>query len=425
MDDTDLRRFLGRTVADRYTLTDWIGGGAFGGVFRSEQHILGQPVRRVAFKLSRRAGMTEENARELFADVLLLAQAMDGMTDAEARRHLVHVYDGGLAQDAGGRAFLAMEYVQGTTLAAQFASLRRVPASLMFKWVRQVCVALRGLHTLVPPLLHRDLKPDNVLLGMDGTVRLIDFGLAARLLKLGHVPGVAGTLRYMAPETSDGESVPASDLYSLGLLMYEGLTGIHPFGHLVPPPEVPDAAHGAWLRDQKRRITPAPPSTLNNTADGAADDVVLSCLQYDPARRYRSAGDLVDVLDALATGPRRPRPRPGERALEEAVRLAAQGDPAGARRVLLRCLDTEQPPPAVRLAVLEELARSHGTAGDPAATARCLADAWQLVKDSALLRTRDERCALLARVEDAYRRAGNGFQAEHFARLRHREQGTG
>ncbi|MFD7429144.1 serine/threonine-protein kinase [Streptomyces sp. NPDC059818] len=423
---TDLRSFEGRVINDRYLLTKWIGGGAFGAVFLSEQRILGLPVRRVACKISRDAGMTETDAQEKFADILRLAEAMDGMTDSEARRHLVHVYDGGLAHDAGGRAFLVMEFVQGTTLAAQFETLRTVPAKLLFNWARQICVALRGLHALDQPLLHRDLKPDNVLLGSDLTVRLIDFGLAARLLESGTVPGVAGTLTYMAPETSQGQSVPASDLYSLGVLMYEGLTGRLPFAHLIPPPGMPDTLHGDWLYQQKRASRGvAPPSRLNNTVTRETDAVVLRCLEFDPARRFRSAAELLDALAAAEAGAH--RPPPGESALEQAREQAADGDPAAACRTLRACLDSasEDLPPAVRLALRNELARLLDAQGDAAGAARQLAEAWQLVRDSTLLRTRKERCALLERAADAYRRAGNVFQTAHFEDLLRRERDRG
>ncbi|ONK12656.1 serine/threonine-protein kinase [Streptomyces sp. MP131-18] len=419
----DLRSFVGRTVAGRYRLTDWVGGGAFGGVFRSTQHILGRPVRRVACKLSRRARMTEENAGELFTDVLRLAEAMDGMTDAEARRHLVHVYDGGLAADADGRAFLVMEYVPGTTLADQFASLKTVPAHQLLTWARQICVALRGLHALDPPLLHRDLKPDNVLLGTDLTVRLIDFGLAARLVASGQVPGVAGTLRYMAPETSQGHSVPASDLYSLGVVIYEGLTGRHPFGHLVPPPDVPDVSHGDWLYQQKRLVTPAPPSTLNNTVGPAVDALVLRCLRTDPDQRYRSAADLLDALAAAESAGARARP-PGADDVERAAGLLAANDAEGARRLLTRTLAGELPP-AARLAALRRLADALTALGEDGTAGDRLADAWLLAKDTALLRSRNERAALLVRTVACYRRAGNTFQADHFEWLRRRELGRG
>ncbi|MFE7839418.1 serine/threonine-protein kinase [Streptomyces sp. NPDC057474] len=423
---TDLRSFEGRVINDRYLLTEWIGGGAFGAVFLSEQRVLGRPVRRVACKISRETGMTEADAQHRFSDVLRLAEAMDGMTDAEARRHLVHVYDGGLAHDAGGRAFLVMEFVQGTTLAAQFRSLRTVSAKQLFTWARQICVALRGLHSLDQPLLHRDLKPDNVLLGSDLTVRLIDFGLAARLLESGTVPGVAGTLTYMAPETSQGQSVPASDLYSLGVLMYEGLTGRLPFAHLIPPPELPDALHGDWLYQRKKEgHAAAPPSRLNNTVTREIDAVVLRCLEFEPARRFRSAAELLDALAEAEAGTR--RPPPGESALEQAREQVAAGDTAGACDTLRTCLDSgsEVPSPAIRLALLNELARLLDTRGDLGGSARRLAEAWQLVRDSALLRTRKERCALLSRTADAYRRAGNAYQATHFEELLRRERDRG
>jgi hypothetical protein len=314
--------------------------------------------------------------------------------------------------------------VQGTTLADQFETLRTVPAPLLFNWARQICVALRGLHTLDEPLLHRDLKPDNVLLGSDLTVRLIDFGLAARLLESGTVPGVAGTLTYMAPETSQGASVPASDLYSLGVLMYEGLTGRLPFADLIPPPGLPGALHGDWLYQEKSRLVPTPPSRLNNTVTRETDAVVMRCLEFEPSRRFRSATELLDALTAAEAGTR--RPPPGENALERAREQAAAGDPDGACRTLRGCLDSGADlPPALRLAVLNELARLLDAQGDPAASARHLAGAWQLVSNSALLRTRKERCALLERAADAYRRAGNTFQATHFEELLRRERNRG
>src|SRR5262245_3705388 len=117
----DLHRFEGRVLDGRFELRDLIDQGAFGAVFRAEQRLLGVPVRQVAVKLSRRGGMTTETARDQFADALLLAGAMHEMIDSEARAHLVPVYDAGLAMEAGGRAYLAMEFVEGRTLGSEFA----------------------------------------------------------------------------------------------------------------------------------------------------------------------------------------------------------------------------------------------------------------------------------------------------------------
>jgi serine/threonine protein kinase len=417
-EDGELHTFQGRTLAGRYRLEQWIGGGAFGGVFRSRQQILGRPVRRVACKVSRRTGMTEATARTLFADVLRLAEAMDQMTDAEARRHLVHVYDGGVAEDAGGRAFLAMEYVPGTTLEAQFRSLSRVPSPQLFTWVRQIARALHGLHTLPQPLLHRDLKPDNVLLGSDLTVRLIDFGLAAALLEAGYAPGVAGTVQYMAPETSYGEgvSVPGSDLYSLGVLIYEGLTGRHPFAELVPPTRLPEALHSEWLYQQKQRHTPVPPSAANNTVSRRIDALVLHCLRPDPAQRFAGAEEFLAALDAAESA----EPGP-EDLLHRARELGSAGELSAAARQLARLAGDETAPGAVRVAAHGELAAVRERQGDPAAAAGELQRAWELADGTAALRTRAERRELLGRLADAYRLAGNPLMASYYQRMRDRE----
>lgn len=422
--ESDLHGFEGRVIDGRYVLREYIGGGGFGAVFRAEQYILGHPIRSVACKLSRRSGLTEQNATVLFADVLMLAEAMDSMTDAEARRHLVHVYDGGLAQSLGGRAFLAMEYVPGATLADQFAAMGPAPAALMVKWARQICMALRGLHLMSPPLLHRDLKPDNVLLGSDNWVRLIDFGLAARMLELGHAPGTAGTLQYMAPETAAGSSVPESDLYSLGLLMYEGLTGRHAYAHLPSPPlSLPDAAHGDWLQEQKRNAPPMRPSAHNNLVPPALDALVMRCLELRPAKRFRSAQELLAALDTVLDQP--VVRQPGEAELVEGRRLRAQRQGAAAATVLRRGLDRQHVPDQLRLSLLTELGEVHEAEGDQLAAAGAWADACELVRGRALMPVGRDRARLARRAEGAFRAGGNRFQADRFARLARAEQDRG
>jgi serine/threonine protein kinase len=292
----DLRSFEGKILRESYLLQKYIGEGVFGAVFKSEQSFLGVPARRVAVKLSKHSGISINTARIIFADAFLLAQIMDQMMDAQARSRLVHVYDMGILPEEDHRAFIVMEYIQGTTLTQQFALFRRVPAVLLLKWAQQLCHALADLHRLVPPILHRDLKPDNILLGLDHTLHIVDFGLAARLLHQGYTPGVVGTLSYMAPETTQGESVPASDVYSLGVILYEGLTGQHPFAHLFPPPDLPAWSHCDWLYRQKSTNRLTPPSFLNNTVSATLDTIVLRCLEFHVHRRYQNAGDLLRDL---------------------------------------------------------------------------------------------------------------------------------
>lgn len=417
-----MRSFRGTTVRDTYLLQELIGEGNFGGVFLSEQQFLGEPIRRVAVKLSKHIGLDVSTARDMFSDAFILARAMDEMADVRARSHLVHLYDVGVIEPEG-RGFVAMEYVQGTTLAAQFESFERVPAPQLIKWATQICTALAALHRLPTPVVHRDLKPDNVLLGTDLAVRVVDFGLAARLLAHGVVPGVAGTVAYMAPETSQGRSTPASDVYSIGLILYEGLTGKLPFAHLVPPLDLPHALHTDWLFDKKATVRAVPPSSRSNTSTPGLDAVVLRCVAFDPARRYQDAGELLQDLELLGG----PAPKPSaELRLEEARRLRAGGDLAGAGAALRAGVAAAPLSPEVRFALLRELGQVMGAADDHAAAADALLSAWEETSRSVVLRSREERAALLDELAGAYAAAGNHYQAGWYGDLARAERsGTG
>jgi serine/threonine protein kinase len=422
-DQIDMRTFEGRTVAGTYLLREHLGSGAFGGVFLSDQYVLGQPLRRVALKLSRRTHMSEENTRDALADAFVLAGAMDKITDQQSRMHLVHIYDAGIAAELDDRWFLTMEFVDGHTLDDEFDSFPdgRVPADQLMKWARQIALALRGLHQLTPPLLHRDLKPSNVLLGVDNVIRLVDFGLSAKMVALGHIPGTVGVLDHMSPETAVGRSSPASDIYSLGLLIYQGLTGQLPFRDLVPPPNLPDALHGEWLYEAKRSYRPAPPSALNSSVSSRLDEFVLGCLALDPNNRYADAAELLDALERFGKAPA----RPAEQAREQARALRAGNKFEQALRVLERGLET---PPLTR----DErfwLTRDKGEVldllGDPAGAAAAFTTAWALCEKTAILRTLAERVELLEALIASYRGAGNPFQVHRYEGIRARELGSG
>lgn len=418
--EIDMRTFVGSVLQGGYILREFIQEGNFGAVYRSEQRFLDVPVRRVAVKLSKRTGFDAETAKDVFADVFMLAQAMDEMTDTEERNHLVHVYDAGILHDMEKRAFVVMEFVQGTSLDYQFRSYKKVPSNILLKWARQICHALKGLHSLVPPVLHRDLKPDNILLGVDQSVRIIDFGLAAKLLSHGYIPGVAGTLSYMAPETSRGESVPASDVYSVGLILYEGLTGTPPFKHLIPPTGMPAALYSDWLYAQKSSIHPTPPSELNNTVEPELDGVILRCLEFKPERRYLHAGEL---LQALTLKPR--EAPPDVTALNEGLRLKEAGKNNEAIACLREGLKISSSSKETRFVLSRELGETLLLISEYEEAAAQLVEAWELTQGSAILRTRKERAELLACIEDAYHRDGNEWQSRRYKDLKERELGRG
>jgi serine/threonine protein kinase len=365
--------------------------------------------------------MSEERTREALADAFLLAKAMDSITDQQSRMHLVHIYDAGIAKELDDRWFLTMEFVAGVTLEDRFTSFGKVPASQLTRWVAQVCLALRGLHRLARPLLHRDLKPSNVLLGTDRVVRLVDFGLAAEMVQLGHIPGTVGVLDHMSPETATGKSSPASDIYSLGVLAYEGLTGELPFRRLVPPADVPDAIHGEWLFEQKKLYRVVPPSRVNNSVSARLDEIILTCLAHDPNQRFADAGELYDALHELGTD----TTRPADRAREECRERCAAGDAAGALRAVENALAQGELTRDERFWLTRDKGEVFDQLGDPAAAAKAFVEAWQLTEHTALLRTSKERAELLDRVIASFLAAGNSFQADRYTRRRDAELGGG
>jgi serine/threonine protein kinase len=387
-----------------------IGSGAFAAVYESEQLLFGVPVRRVAVKLSHQPNYDATKFRETFADAFLLAEALEELGDPEARGHIIQLYDLGILEQLERRAFVAMEYVHGGSLANEFKSRGKVSSGQLLTWVRQICKGLAGLHELVPPVLHRDLKPDNVLLGIDLRVRIGDFGLAARLLSLGYVAGVAGTPNYMAPETMRGASEPASDVYSIGCILYEGLTGMPPYAQLIRPPNQPEALFVDWWCNQIQTVNLIPPSANNNTVPGWLDDIVVRCLQFNPSLRFRNARTLLEAFDPQG-------PPTSESKLALARRLRANGDLTGAGEALERALGEVSKDSEVLLAVRRELGEVCAELGEHLQAATHLVEAWVMVDGGGLLVRRD-KVKLLALLVEQLELSGKGYQAERYESIR-------
>jgi serine/threonine protein kinase len=190
--------------------------------------------------------------------------------------------------DAEGVPFLTMEYVDGEDLASLIRRIGRLSSDKAIEIARQVCAGLAAAHER--GVIHRDLKPANLMLDGTGKIRITDFGLAsiAAAIEAGDVR--AGTPAYMAPEQLEGKEVTArSDLYSLGLILYEILTGKRAF----------DATTLPELMKQRSKAAPTNPSTLVRDLDPLVERVILRCLETDPARRPASA---LQVAAALPGG---------------------------------------------------------------------------------------------------------------------------
>jgi eukaryotic-like serine/threonine-protein kinase len=295
-------RLVGQTLAGKYRLEEVISAGAFGTVFRGEQYFCDLRLRPVAVKVSRQTGLTEETAPALFGDALVLARILSG-DPHEGRSHLVQIFDIGLLPEHDDRAYLAMEYVDGAPLLSHMRAAGRFSVATGLRFAKQICRALALVHS--HGAVHRDLKADNILIDRRGLVRVVDFGLAAFAdPRLGFAPGSYGTFTYMAPETLMGRSTPASDVYSLGLLLYELFTGGGPHLDAAWRTEG-DKDHRDEHYGLKTGLRFDPPSRFQNEIRNDyrwLDGLVARCLEAEPERRFDDAGQLLKAIETCEAG---------------------------------------------------------------------------------------------------------------------------
>jgi serine/threonine protein kinase len=265
----------GIAVADRYRIVALLGKGGMGEVYRAEDLKLTQTV---ALKFLPVAMMQDASARARFHQEVRLAREI-------SHPNVCRVFDIG---EFEGRLFLTMEYVDGEDLASLLRRIGRLPQSKGLEIARQMCAGLAAAHE--HGVLHRDLKPANIMLDGRGRVRITDFGLAAFAENLDVEERRAGTPAYMAPEQLSGTEVtPRSDIYSLGLVLYEIFTGKKAFDAITLPE----------LLRLREKNTPSSISTLVRDIDPLTERVILRCLEKDPARRPATA---LQVAAALPGG---------------------------------------------------------------------------------------------------------------------------
>ena len=270
-----------RRIADRYELGAQLGAGGSARVFAARDLRLG---RQVAIKLldSRLAASADSGGRDRFL--------REGPTSASFHhRHAVTVFDAG---EADGELYIVMELVDGPSLAERLASDGALAIDDAMRIAAQVLSALAAAHSA--GIVHRDVKPANVLLGADGDVKLADFGIAKRFDELDEtvtrVGTVIGTPRYLAPEQAAGAAVTAAtDVYAVGILLYEMLTGRTPF-----------AADSLIAAALIQRSQPAPDVRLVRIeVEPRLAATVARALATDPADRYPSAKEMsVDLENA-------------------------------------------------------------------------------------------------------------------------------
>ncbi|MBP1599585.1 MAG: serine/threonine protein kinase, partial [Acidobacteria bacterium] len=272
------QRFVAGTVlASRYRIISQLGKGGMGEVYRAEDLKLGQ---QVALKFLS-GGLTRDGAAlaRLYREVNVARQI--------SHPNVCRVFDIG---ETGAHHFLSMEYIDGEDLASLLRRIGRLAPDKAADIARQLCVGLAAAHE--DGVLHRDIKPANIMIDGRGRVRITDFGLAAITDEPRPVER-AGTPAYMAPEQlTQGELSLKTDVYALGLVLYEMFTGRRAFE--------PDDTKQLSPRQQHR--LPVPPSALVKDIDPRLERIILRCLEKDPQSRpsIRQMAAALGVGDPLA-----------------------------------------------------------------------------------------------------------------------------
>jgi len=271
---------IGKLFDDRYRLERKIGSGGMADVYLAVDESLG---RQVAIKiLSDRyasdAGFVERFRREASAAASL------------NHPNIVAVYDRG---EAEGTYYIAMEYLDGPTLKDEITRRAPLPEAEAIAFATQALDALDFAHRR--GVIHRDVKPHNMVMTEDGRLKVTDFGIAraGNAQQMTEVGSIVGTAQYLSPEQARGHSVgPQSDLYSMGIVLYEMLTGELPF------------TGGSAVEIAMKQVsdTPPPLHEQNRLVSPAMEQVVMRALAKDPALRYPSARAMADELRRVARG---------------------------------------------------------------------------------------------------------------------------
>lgn len=268
-----------RVLGGRYLLKDKVGNGGMASVYRAQDQVLDRTV-AVKIMLPQYAGDATFAAR--FKQE---AQAAAGLQSP----YIVGVYDWG---KDGDTYYIVMEYLRGTDLKSGVRSHGALDPKKVAQIGSQICGALSVAHK--HEIIHRDIKPQNIMVLPDGNIKVMDFGIArAKNSHLTQDNNVLGTAHYVSPEQTRGQDLgPTSDIYSLGVVMYECATGRVPFDG--------DDAISVALKQVNE--LPVPPSQINPGVDPALERIILKCMEKDAANRFQSADELREVLNAYAAG---------------------------------------------------------------------------------------------------------------------------
>lgn len=264
-----------------YLIRGLVGEGGMGKVYEAEERL---SKRRVALKVLRPELARSEEGRRLFLNEMTILANLDHPNVVRALS----------CSEIDGELVMALEFLSGRTLRDTLGDRGRLPWQEAVTIAAQIASGLGAAHAQQPPIVHRDLKPENVIVTTDGTVKVMDFGIAKVLEALSKTTTHSvGTLQYMSPEQIDAAGVDArSDLYSLGLVLYEMIAGKAPFESASPR---------ELLNLQCTAAPPALPDDVRAGVPRGIERLVYSLLEKRPDARPASAAAVLEVLEDFAT----------------------------------------------------------------------------------------------------------------------------
>lgn len=270
---------IGRTFNNRYKLTERVGLGGMAEVYRAEDNVLG---RTVAVKVMLPQYAADPTFTKRFRQEAASAANLQSP-------YIVSIYDWGLD---GETYYIVMEFLRGTDLKTAIKERGAINQRKAAEIGSQVAQALSVAHA--GGIIHRDIKPQNIMIQPDGNIKVMDFGIArAGDAGLSQTATVLGTAHYVSPEQAQGKELTgASDIYSLGVVLYEATTGKLPF----------DGQDAVSVAVKQVNELPAPPSTINPNIDPALEAIIMKAMEKDPERRFKDASEMRHILNNYLAG---------------------------------------------------------------------------------------------------------------------------
>lgn len=270
---------VGRTFNNRYALTERVGLGGMAEVYRAKDNVLG---RTVAVKVMLPQYAADPTFTKRFRQEAASAANLQSP-------YIVSIYDWGLD---GETYYIVMEFLRGTDLKTAINERGAINQRKAAEIGSQIAQALSVAHE--GGVIHRDIKPQNIMIQPDGNIKVMDFGIArAGDAGLSQTATVLGTAHYVSPEQAQGKELTgASDIYSLGVVLYEATTGKLPF----------DGQDAVSVAVKQVNELPAPPSTINPNLDPGLEAIIMKALEKDPSKRFKDAAEMRHVLNDFLAG---------------------------------------------------------------------------------------------------------------------------